>query len=204
MRKITAIQKTKQGRFSLFTEEGFLFSVDGETLHKHGILEGSSFSEEELSCLKEDSDTRKAKDKAMRLLARRAHGTRELREKLCLHFDADTADAAVAALLQLGLLDDEAFAQQRADALAEKGKSRQEIEWKLIAQGIDREVAKEAAASVEGDEAELALRLVRGRYWEQMQKGKRQTVMAALARRGFSHADIQYAVDAAETSQGEE
>ena len=204
MATIERIGETKQGRFALFTEEGFLFSVDAETLLRYDLQEGSSLNDEELSSLKEQSDTRKAKDKALRLLSRRSHGAKELQEKLSRHFDEDTAFAAVAHLMDLGLLDDAEFAAQRAEALAEKGKSGFDICHRLVAQGIDRELALQTAEALGLDEAQMALELVRRQYGQQLKKGRRQSVMAALARRGFSHGDIQYAVQAAEEEQGEE
>ena len=74
---VTRISETKKGRFALFDEEDeFLFSVDGETLHKHGIREGCALDGAALAALRFDSDTRRAKDKALRLLAVRDHASR--------------------------------------------------------------------------------------------------------------------------------
>ena len=40
---ISRIAKTKQGRFSLFDENGdFLFSIDGETMVKNHVREGAA------------------------------------------------------------------------------------------------------------------------------------------------------------------
>ena len=67
---ISRIAKTKQGRFSLFDENGdFLFSIDGETMVKNHVREGAALDAASLEALKEQSDTRKAKDKALGYLS---------------------------------------------------------------------------------------------------------------------------------------
>ena len=94
---ISRIAKTKQGRFSLFDENGdFLFSIDGETMVKNHVREGAALDAASLEALKEQSDTRKAKDKALGYLSLRDHASGELYDKLCRKFDARSAAAAVA------------------------------------------------------------------------------------------------------------
>ena len=51
--RITAIQTTRRGRFALFGEEGFLFSLDSETFFARHIQEGDCFSPGELAELDE-------------------------------------------------------------------------------------------------------------------------------------------------------
>ena len=41
---ITRIQKTRLGRFSLYGEEGFLFSLDSETYFSCGVEEGDTLT----------------------------------------------------------------------------------------------------------------------------------------------------------------
>lgn len=54
---ISRIAKTKQGRFSLFDENGdFLFSIDGETMVKNHVREGAALDAASLEALKEQSD----------------------------------------------------------------------------------------------------------------------------------------------------
>ena len=197
MPEISGIRETKRGRFALFSEGEFLFSVDGETLMQYDIQEGSSLSDGELSSLKEHSDTRKAKDQAFRFLARRAHGRRELLEKLCRKHDEYSATAAVEAMEALGLIDDAEFAGGYAREMAGKGKSSREIRQKLQALGLGQEVVEEAVEALDLDDTETALKILRKQYMDRLAAGKQQAVMAALARRGFSHSDIKAALAAA-------
>ena len=81
----------------MFDENGdFLFSIDGETMVKNHVREGAALDAASLEALKEQSDTRKAKDKALGYLSLRDHASGELYDKLCRKFDARSAAAAVA------------------------------------------------------------------------------------------------------------
>ena len=193
---ISRITETKRGRFALFDEEdAFLFSVDGETLHHHHIREGCALDAAALASLRADSDERRAKDKALRLLAVRDHASQELYEKLCRDFDAHTAAAAVAAMDRLGLLDDEAFARRYAQQLAAQNKSRRQIVEKLTQRGIDRGLAEQAADECAEACEGACLALVRKSYRSKLAAGGREKVLAALARRGFSYGEARDAVE---------
>ena len=134
---ISRIAKTKQGRFSLFDENGdFLFSIDGETMVKNHVREGAALDAASLEALKEQSDTRKAKDKALGYLSLRDHASGELYDKLCRKFDARSAAAAVAEMQRLGLINDENFARHRAKYLADQNRSPREIRRRLAETGM--------------------------------------------------------------------
>lgn len=67
----------------------------------------------------------------------------------------------VARLVELGLLNDAAFAESRARGLALSGRSRRAIAGRLMAKGIDPDRAR--AVLPEGDEAELVSALILAR-----------------------------------------
>ena len=73
------------------------------------MREGAALDAASLEALKEQSDTRKAKDKALGYLSLRDHASGELYDKLCRKFDARSAAAAVAEMQRLGLINDEKF-----------------------------------------------------------------------------------------------
>jgi regulatory protein len=193
---VTAITQTSKGRYALFSEAGYLFSLDEETL---GDLEpGCALSEAELSALKERSDTCSACDTALRWLARRAYAERELYGKLCLRYDEYSAGAALKKMCELGLMDDAAYAREKAEALARKGKSKREILCKLQLSGVAHELAAQAVERLDFDGAQVALALIRKHYAEKLRSGRRPAVMAALARRGFTRDEIMAALQCAE------
>lgn len=203
--KIGRITKTKQGRFALFDEEDtFLFSVDGETLLQNRLKEGTALDAAALSALREQSDLRKAKDKALAYLAARDHACGELYEKLCRTFDAHTAAAAVAEMRRLEFLDDARYANARARALAEQNKSAREIRRKLLEKGVDRETADAAIEALAPDGAAACRAVLEKSYLRKLQSGRRDLVIAALARRGFSYGEIKEALRAVERAAAEE
>ncbi len=205
MPQLTEISQTKRGRYALFFDGEFAFSLDEDTFAAAGLHTGDTLTEAEAATLQKKSDARRALDKAMDLLALRDHAAGELYQKLCRKFDAPTAAAAVAKAGELGLLNDEAFARRRAAELLRKRKSRREILQDLAAKGIDRAAAAaavEALAPAGPDGAEdpdlaSARALAARQYARKLAEGKTQQVMAALARRGFSHAVIKAAVQQA-------
>ncbi len=195
MIKITDIRKTKLERFALFSHEEFLLSVDAETIVKMDIHQGCTLSAQEYDVLKGMSDTRKAKDQALRFLARRPYGEMELYEKLCRKHDEYSAAAAVASMAEMQLLDDGQFAKERAEALARKGKSKRAIIQALQEQGIQAQLAMETVHDLELDETDLAIQILRKSYTDKLNAGKKQAVMAALARRGFCYSNIKEALE---------
>ena len=195
--RIGRISKTRQGRFALFDEDGaFLFSVDDETLIKNRLKEGAALDAASLSALKEQSDLRKAKDKALSLLSLRDHAGGELYEKLCRSFDEHTAAAAVAEMRRLELLDDARFARHRAIYLAGQNKSAREIRRRLLEKGVDRATADAAVAALDTDETAACRAVIEKSYLRKLQAGRRDLVIAALARRGFSYGVIKAALEA--------
>ena len=201
---ITKIQKTKQGRYALFCAVSFLFSITEETLVLEKVQEGSVFTETELFLLKEKSDLRLAKDKALLYISVRNHGKKELLQKLCRKYDEDTAAAAVQAMEDLGLVNDEEFAKSRAAYYIEFGKkSPGEAAAKLRALGIPRQFVDAAVEPFKENGTANAIALLQGQYAGRLARGEGQKVKAALARKGFSHRDIKAAFAALEAEIGE-
>ena len=203
MPELTQCKETKRGRFALFFDGEFAFSLDEETFASSDLHTGDVLEDWEIEQLRTRSDTRKALDKALDYLALRDHAAGELYQKLCRKFDPHSAAAAVAKAEALGLLDDENFARRRAAELLAKRKSRREIDRDLAAKGIDRDlvyrVLAELFADEEGEAPELAAAraLVQRQYASKLAAGKWQQVAAALARRGFPHSVIRAVLDEA-------
>ncbi|BFJ84586.1 regulatory protein RecX [Ruthenibacterium sp. CLA-JM-H11] len=193
---IGRISETKRGRYALFDEsDQFLFSVDDETFVKNHLREGLTLDASALAELQRQSDTRRAKEKALGYLSLRDHSSGELYEKLCRTFDAPSAAAAVAEMRRLGLLDDERFARSRAVWLAGQNKSEREIRFQLERKGVDRDIVDRVMDELAPDETEACCALVRKSYLRKLAGGEREKVLAALARRGFGYGAAKEAVE---------
>lgn len=101
-----------------------------------------------------DATTRNTRDRALKILARRAYSVHELRQRLLDKGEpANSIEQVIPWLLHRGLLDDTTVAEQRArTGLITKGHSPRRIHYDLVRQGIDPTVAEAAIAHVLADE----------------------------------------------------
>ena len=103
-----------------------------------------------------------AMKRAMRLLAVRSRSCREIRDRLArAGFDEATVEAVELRLLDVGLLDDTAFAAEVVRRGVDTGRSARLTRQDLRKFGIDAEVADESLVEVDepGADEERALRL---------------------------------------------
>ena len=188
---------------ALFCGEEFLFSVDMETYFAQHLAPGMCLEEEELEQLWQKSQLRKAKDKALQYLSLRDYASGELYDKLRLKYDERASAAAVAAMAELGLLNDEGFARHRMKYLMGQNKSRSQIRRHLQEKGIDRAIIEpllEELYQQQGEneidpEVATAVRLIEKSYGRKLEQGKKENVLAALARRGFSLGTARQAIE---------
>ena len=145
----------------------------------------------------EDKDFRRALDKAMEYLSLRDHSSGELYDKVRKKLEDDrAAAAAVARCVELGLVNDEAFARHRAKYLLARHKSPVQIRAHLSEKGVDRQTIGVVLEELFQEEspAEAVYQLLCRSYGRKLAAGKRQNVIAAMARRGFSLGDVKEAL----------
>ena len=70
--EITGLEKTKRGRYSVFVDGEFLWSLDGETLLKSRVRPGAVLEYAYLEEVKAQSDAVGCREKALTLLGQRA------------------------------------------------------------------------------------------------------------------------------------
>lgn len=189
---IDRITTTKKGRYALFCDGEFLFSVDEDTFVRFSLRKGRALDDDELAALRAESDNRRAGDKALDLLSMREHSESELRRKLTRKFDEETARHAVARVRELGLTDDAGFARRYAEELLDrKGYSLRAAREKLREKGIARELADEVLCAYDDDETDTIRSLIDKKYRTRLTKPDgRKSVFDALARKGFRSRDI--------------
>jgi regulatory protein len=137
---------------------------------------------------REKGERELALDRAVRALARRDHSVESLRVKLERAGVSEQARAAaLETLVDVGYVDDERFACDRAARLAARGYGNDWIRADLEAQGVAVETAETALAGLE-PEPERALREAR-----KLEPGPRAA--RALQRRGFSEEALERVVE---------
>ena len=201
---ITDITKTKKGLNALFSENGFLFSVDDMLLAQYKIKTGSCFSQQELTLLYEKSNTNKAVQKAYNLLSYRSHSRRELYTKLCRNFDSDCAETACNKMENLGLINDEEYCKAKAEYLINVKKcSLGETRAKLLTLGINKDIIESCIELYDSDvQAENLRYIIEKKYYSKLDQP--QKVIAALMRKGFSYSDIKSALRSMEIETEDE
>jgi regulatory protein len=134
--------------------------------------------------------------RALGLLTRREHSSRELTRKLTARgVDAAQAKAAVDKLANAGWQDDARFAEALVRSRAGAGYGQVRIRAELGTHGFDREAVAAAMDGYEGDWAENARDLVRRRFGSGVAEDRVLQRKAAdfLIRRGFAAAHIRAA-----------
>jgi regulatory protein len=134
----------------------------------------------------ENRELKRAENRAYRLLTLRAHSEKELRAKLRVGgYTADVIETVVRRCQELGYLNDELFARQRARALAvNRLAGDRRIAFDLREKGIDAELSARVIAEVRGEfgEEEAAGRLLRKKIRERPIASLSEREKAALAR----------------------
>lgn len=165
--KITGISETKKGRFAVFIDGAFAFSLSPEEFVRSGLEPDGEIDDGELERLRKTSDIGKCRNKAASLLSAREQSSADLRRKLERSFDEETAAFVTAEYVDSGLVDDVRFGRMLAAELYElrhygplrlqaelsrHGLSRGDIAEVLESSGFDYEVsAVEALREKYGD-----------------------------------------------------
>jgi len=142
----------------------------------------------------EEREYGRAEGKAFRLLTLRAHSEKELRAKLRAGgFATTVVEEVVRRCRELGYLNDEAFARQRARVLAvSRLAGDRRITLDLRERGIDAELCQRVIAEVRGElgEEEAVERLLRkktrGRPVAALDEREKARLARGLMGKGFS------------------
>ncbi len=146
-------------------------------------------------------DAAKARTRAMELLAGQELSSGQLYERLNRRYTQQTSAAVVAEMVQREYINDARYAETRAHALLAAKKSRRAAAQNLRQKGLAAGEIQQALDAVytpdvsgEDPELEAAAALVEGHYRKKLEAGRRDLVIAALQRRGFSYSVIKEAI----------
>ncbi len=196
--ELTAAEPRRKGLVQLYLDGEEAVKLDREVFLRAGLRPGDQISDEELHQLILDSDARRAKEKALYLLEHRNHSKRELTEKIARTAASwEAAEAAAGQMEELGLVDDQAYARDRArEMFLRKRWGPLRVRQELRRKGIDGELIEELLEEYrQRDEGGLVAENVRAvletKYsgWREDEKQRRRA-FAALQRRGYSYEEI--------------
>jgi regulatory protein len=207
MVKVTALtgSRRREGRYVVHLDGEPQMTVSVEAIARLRLSVGRALGAAEVEQLREEGEIVAAYDRALDLLGFRPRSATELRRRLVQKgIEAPRAEAAVARLVEQGLVDDRAYARAvaRSKALG-AGASRRRIGQELARRGVDRAVAEEALGDVwreeEVDQTAAAERLARKRLGSLRgldEASRRRRLYGFLARRGYDADEIRRALAA--------
>ena len=188
---INDIKITKKGRYALFCNDEFLFSIDEETLLKYHLKIGSALTPFELDSVHRDSDYFKAKDKALSFLDLRDHSENELYSKLCRSFDETTSAEVISRLKETGLIDDSSFAEKYFSELVRKKVSRSVVFYKMQEKEIPREVTESLMNNYGFDDSDAIRGIIDSRFLLKIKdETGRKKAITYLVNKGFRYRDV--------------
>lgn len=202
--KITDIkaQVKRQGRYSVYVDEKYSFSLSENELLTVGLRIGQEYSAEEFENLKQKAVLDKAYMRAYDLLSRRARSEWELRDYLKRKdYDTPTINDIVKTLQGKGYIDDAKFAEswvrnRRLLKATSKMRLRQELKQKRVSDDVIT-IALEEDETSERD----VLRDLVQRKRQQTRYQDKDKLMQYLLRQGFRYDDIKEVLNSEETRE---
>ncbi len=192
---ITDIFKKKGTRYQLELDGEYWTILDAETIVDFHLKKGVEITEELKDEIMFAADYRRGKEYALYLLGYRDHCRAELIKKLTKSVDVSVAEKIADRMEELDLLNEERYAEKLAKYLTSvKKRGPHRVLQEMVLKGVDRNVAKEAIASLEitGDPLK---ELIEKKYIGYLSDDKgRQKTIAALLRRGYDYSSITDAI----------
>lgn len=190
--RVTAVEPKRKSLSALYIDGEYAMSLDTQTLADNRIEAGVELDDERLFEIKKESDYRRAKEKALWLLSGRDYSEKELEKKLSATCDNEASILAVERMVELGLVNDERFANRYAcDLINIKHLSQSAVVYKLVQKGIDRELAREVAQNLEVEPTEQIRAVIEKKYLNRLNDEKSiRRAVAALQRMGYRWSDI--------------
>ena len=196
--KITDIkaQVKREGRYSIFVDGTYSFSLSQSELLNTGIKIGQEFDEQGLEELKTKAVEDKAMMRAYDLLSRRSRSTWEMHEYLKRKdYPKSLIEKILNTLSNRGYLDDEKFARawvqsRRQLKYTNKRRLMLELQQKHISQDIITLVLEEDTT----DELAVLRELITKKRSQSRYQDEHKLV-TYLARQGFNYGDIKAVLD---------
>ena len=187
-----SVKNGRNNKIHIFLNDEYSLTVDSEYWYTSAWCAKKEIDEDEFEELKEEIENRRAWNSALDLLSIRSHSEKELIMKLRRKYSQSSAELAARKAVELGLLDDMAFAEMYVRELIERKKyGLVRVKNELRLKGISSQIAESVISSLDIDAKESIINLIERKYARKLsdEKGKR-SVIAALQRMGYSYSDI--------------
>lgn len=188
-------QVKRQGRYSIFVDDKYSFSLSENELMKSGIRIGREYSDVELAALQNTAVLDKAYMRCLDLLSRRARSEWELRDYLRRkEYQQPVIETIIARLNKAGYVDDYKFAVSWVETRhLLKNISRRKLWQELKQKHIADEVINQVLDEDETDEVQTLRNLV-AKKRTQTRYQDDQKLMAFLMRQGYRYDDVKTAM----------
>ncbi|MCL2037431.1 RecX family transcriptional regulator [Candidatus Saccharibacteria bacterium] len=192
--KIAPAVKTA-GRYNVFVDDKYSFSLDETQLVKIGLKKGDEISEDKLDELKGESDFGKNYVAAVDLISRRIRSEKEIHDYAWRkQWSKKNLEKVIERLYERSYLNDEKFAESFVRSRASlRNFSTRKMKMELMKKGIKSEIIEKVLnESEEFDEDQALKNLIakKRKNYENEQK-----LIAYLARQGFSYDKIKAALN---------
>jgi regulatory protein len=195
--KITAIkaQVKRAGRYSIFVDEKYSFSLSDSALLEQKLTNGQEVSREDVLRLKELSANDKLFNQVVRYVALRPRSTYEIEQYLLRkHSPAAANEEILNKLRNLGFVNDSDFARSWAESRRLlKPISRRKLQLELRQKRITDEIIREVLGEDETTDRDTLKELI-ARKTKQTKYQDRTKLMQYLSRQGFGYDDIKSAL----------
>lgn len=186
------VQKKNATRYSLYVANQFLIGVSEATLTHLNLKKGVEITPFLLGKIEEAEDKWSAREYFFRILSRRDHSRRELRDKAFKKgIRGDFVEEILDEFEQKEYIDDRKFAlKYAADKFEFNDWGPYKIRTQLFKKGISKAVVEECIHSAFGDEAikESIIKLIQKkqrRYQREPEEKRRKKVFDFLMRKGY-------------------
>lgn len=193
---ITSIEPFRGKTLKISFESGEPIFINSNIAAEYHLEKDIDIPQSGVEDIVRANDTRRAKERALYLLDNRDYSYAELFKKLAENYDEDICYEVLNRLAEIGCIDDRRYARYLAEKLCTVKKygyfkAREEMRLK----GLSRDIIEEALADYSEGSSERLLELIDKKYARYLtdEKGVKK-VKAALARLGYSFADINAAI----------
>ncbi len=196
---ITSVEKHKNGRYMVYIDGRYSFSIDEDAYISMNFYEKSTITEEEISYIKNTLNYSAAKAKTINYLSLRIRSEKEVLLKLTTDgYSKETAEKVTDELKSMGYINDRLFAQKFVyDRSKLKPMSKKMLAAELQHKGVSSDIISEIINDMDIDEFSVAEGLVRKKFGKYNLKDEKiiKRIYSFLHHRGYDFEFIQQLIN---------